>query len=174
MVDESTEILTIMNPNVLWVEAEVYERDIARIRTGQEAEVTVPAYPDDTFRGTISYISDILDPETRAITVRTEVANTDLKLKPGMFANLTIELNHNGEAVAVPADALLDDQGRPFLFVRKDQHHFEPRLVTVGASEDGFVEIVTGLNVGEEVVTSGSFQLKSKLYEAALEAGHVH
>jgi cobalt-zinc-cadmium efflux system membrane fusion protein len=174
MVDESTEILTIMNPNVLWVEAEVYERDIARIRTGQEVEVAVPAYPDDTFRGTISYVSDILDPETRAITVRTEVANTGLKLKPGMFANLTIELNHNGEAVAVPAEALLDDQGRPFLFVRKDEHHFEPRLVTVGASEDGFVEIVTGLNAGEEVVTNGSFQLKSKLYEAVLAAGHVH
>jgi cobalt-zinc-cadmium efflux system membrane fusion protein len=174
MVDESTEILTIMNPNVLWVEAEIYERDIARIRIGQEVDVTVPAYPDDTFPGTLSYVSDILDPETRAITVRTEVANTGLKLKPGMFANLSIELNHNGEAVAVPAEALLDDRGRPFLFVRKDEHHFEPRVVTVGASEGGFVEIVTGLEVGEKVVTSGNFQLKSKLYEAVLDAGHVH
>jgi cobalt-zinc-cadmium efflux system membrane fusion protein len=174
MVDESTEILTIMNPTLLWVEAEVYERDIARIRTGQAVEITVPAYPDETFHGTLSYISDVLNPETRTITVRTEVPNTGLKLKPGMFANLTIELNHNGKAVAVPAGALLDDQGRPFLFVRRDEHHFRPRLVTLGASDGGFVEIVRGLEVGEEVVTSGNFQLKSKLYEAVLEAGHVH
>ncbi|MFC1661379.1 efflux RND transporter periplasmic adaptor subunit [Gemmatimonadota bacterium] len=174
MVDETTEILTIMNPTVLWAEAEIYERDIARVRTGQEVEVTVPAYPDDTFRGTLSYIADIVRPETRTITVRTEVTNTDLKLKPGMFADLTINLNENGHAVTVPAEAVLDDHGIPFLFVRKNDHHFQPRLVTVGASGAGFVEIVSGLEVGEEVVTKGNFQLKSKLYEAVLEAGHIH
>jgi RND family efflux transporter MFP subunit len=174
MVDESTEILTLMNPTVLWAEAEIYERDIARIQIGQSVEVTVPAFPDDVFRGTISYISDMLHPETRTITVRTEVTNTGLKLKPGMFADLTIELSQNGHAVAVPSDAILDDQGLPFLFVARDSRHFEPRLVTVGASGGGFVEILSGLEVGEEVVTTGNFQLKSKLYEAVLEAGHIH
>jgi len=174
MVDEATEILTIMDPNVLWAEAEIYERDIARVRTGQKVEVTVPAYPDEVFRGTISYISDILQPETRTITVRTEVTNTDLKLKPGMFADLTIELSQNGHAVAVPAEALLDDHGLPFLFVQTGENRFEPRLVTVGASGEGFVEILSGLEVDEEVVTNGNFQLKSKLFEAVLEAGHVH
>jgi cobalt-zinc-cadmium efflux system membrane fusion protein len=174
MVDESTEILTVMDPNVLWAEAEIYERDIARLRTGQGVEVTVPAYPDDVFRGTISYIADILNSETRTITVRTEVTNTGFKLKPGMFADLNIELSQNGEAVAVPAEAVLDDRGVPFLFVRKGDLRFEPRLVTVGASGGGFVEIVNGLEVGEEVVTVGNFQLKSKLYEAVLEAGHIH
>jgi cobalt-zinc-cadmium efflux system membrane fusion protein len=174
MVDETTEILTVMNPNVLWAEAEIYERDIARVRTGQGVEVTVPAYPGEVFRGTISYVSDILDPETRTITVRTEVNNTGLKLKPGMFADLNIELNQNGHAVSVPVDAVLDDHGLPMLFVRKEGQHFEPRLVTVGASGGGFVEIVSGVEVGDEVVTTGNFQLKSKLYEAALEAGHIH
>ncbi|MFC1791476.1 efflux RND transporter periplasmic adaptor subunit [Gemmatimonadota bacterium] len=174
MVDESTEILTIMDPNLLWVEAEIYERDIARIRIGQEAEVTVPAYPEDTFRGAISYIADVLNPETRTITIRTEVANTGLKLKPGMFADLTIELNHNGQAVAVPVGAVLDDHGRPFVFVRIHDLHFEPRLVTVGATEGGYVEIVSGLAAGEEVVTTGNFQLKAMLNEASLDAGHIH
>ena len=126
------------------------------------------------FPGTISYISDILDPETRTIAVRTEVANTDLLLKPGMFANLTIELNHNGAAVAVPPGAVLDNQGQRFIFVRLDEHHFQPRLVSTGASDGGWVEITQGLDVGEEVVTNGNFQLKSKLFEAVLEAGHVH
>jgi cobalt-zinc-cadmium efflux system membrane fusion protein len=174
MVDETTEILTIMDPSVLWVEAAIYERDIARIRTGQGVEVTVPAYPSDIFRGTISYISDVLHPETRTITVRTEVANTDLKLKPGMFADLTIELNQNGHAIAVPIEAVLDDHGLPFVFVVHDGHHFQPRLVAVGASGDGYIQIVSGLEVGDEVVTQGNFQLKSKLYEAVLEAGHIH
>jgi cobalt-zinc-cadmium efflux system membrane fusion protein len=174
MVDETTEILTIMNPNVLWAEAEIYERDIARVRTGQGVEVTVPAYPGEVFRGTISFVSDILDPDTRTITVRTEVNNTGLKLKPGMFADLNIELSQNGHAVSVPVEAVLDDHGLPFLFVRTEGNTFQPRLVTVGASGGGFVEIVSGLDVGEEVATTGNFQLKSKLYEAALEAGHIH
>jgi cobalt-zinc-cadmium efflux system membrane fusion protein len=174
MVDETTEILTIMNPTVLWAEAEIYERDIARIRPGLDVEVTVPAYPDEIFNGTISYISDILDPETRTITIRTEVANTGLKLKPGMFADLTIELAENGHAVSVPTTAVLEDRGVPFLFVRTDDHHFQPRIVTLGASGGGFVEIASGLDEGEIVVTTGNFQLKSKLNEAALEAGHVH
>jgi len=174
LVDETTEILTIMDPTVLWAEAEIYERDIARIHPGLEVEVTVPAYPEDIFRGTISYIGDILDPETRTITVRTEVENTGLKLKPGMFADLTIELAQNGHAVAVPADAVLEDHGVPFLFVKTDERHFQPRIVSLGASGGGFVEIAGGLEVGEVVVTTGNFQLKSKLNEAVLDAGRVH
>jgi multidrug efflux pump subunit AcrA (membrane-fusion protein) len=106
--------------------------------------------------------------------VRTEVANTGLLLKPGMFADLSIELNHNGAAVAVPAGAILDDQGMPFVFVRVDGHHFEPRLVATGATDGGWVEIAQGVEDGEEVVTDGNFQLKSKLFEAVLEASHVH
>jgi cobalt-zinc-cadmium efflux system membrane fusion protein len=174
MVDESTEILTLMDPSRLWVDAEVYERDIARVRVGQEVEVTVPAYPEETFPGKITYISDVLDPETRTITVRTEVDNAGLRLKPGMFADLDIKLNENGTALAVPAEAVLDDQGRNLVFIRIDTRRFEPRYVTLGAAEDGFVEIARGVERGEEVVTSGSFQLKSKLYEAILEAGHIH
>jgi cobalt-zinc-cadmium efflux system membrane fusion protein len=174
MVDESTEILTLMDPTVLWVEAEIYERDIARVHTGQEVEVSVPAYPDEVFRGTLSYISDILDPETRTITVRTEVANRNLLLKPGMFADLTIVLNHNGAAAAVPRGAILDDQGLPFLFVREGPRSFSPRLVTLGSSDEEWVEIRDGVSLDDEVVTQGNFQLKSKLYEAALEAGHHH
>jgi cobalt-zinc-cadmium efflux system membrane fusion protein len=174
MVDESTEILTLLDPTRLWVEAAIYEKDIARIRAGQKVEVTVPAYPQETFQGTITYISDILDPKTRTITVRTEVPNPELKLKPGMFADLTIELNHNGTALSVPAEAVLDDGGWPMVFVSAEDRRFEPRRVTLGSRSDGFVEIAGGLSPGEAVVTRGNFQLKSKLYETVLEAGHIH
>jgi RND family efflux transporter MFP subunit len=174
MVEEATEILTIMDLSRLWVEAEVYEKDIARIRNGQEVVVTVPAYAGDVFQGMITYIGDVLDPDTRTITVRTEVNNTDSKLKHGMFDDLSIELSENGTALVVPSEADLDDDGEHLLFVRIDGNRFEPRHVTVGARENGFIEITEGLEAGEEVVTNGNFQLKSKLYEALLEAGHVH
>ncbi len=174
MVDEAMGILTILDPTRLWVEAAVYEKDIARIRAGQRAQVTVTAYPEERFQGTITFISDLLDPETRAITVRTEVPNPGLKLKPGMFADLDIELSQNGKALAVPTQAVLDDKGRAMVFVRTGPLRFEPRLVALGTRENGFLEVVEGLEEGDEVVTRGNFQLKSKLNEAVLHAAHVH
>ena len=174
MVDESTEILTIMDPTLLWVDAAVYEKDIARVQTRQAVAISVPAYPTETFHGSITYISDVLNEDTRTITVRTEVPNPDSRLKPGMFANVTIELTKNGAAVAIPVEAVLDDDGEQLVFIRTGTLRFEPRHVTTGTREGGFVEIVSGIEVGEDVVTTGNFQLKSKLYEAILEAGHVH
>ncbi len=174
MVDEATEILTIMDLSRVWVEAEIYEKDIARVRNGQHVVIVVPAYPGDSFLGVITYVADVLDPTTRTITVRTGVNNPESKLKPGMFADLTIELSQNGMAVVVPAEAVLDDGGEHLVFIRIDDRLFEPRHVTVGTREGGFVEIASGVDAGEEVVTNGNFQLKSKLYEAILEAGHVH
>lgn len=174
MVDESTEILTVMDPTLLWVDAEVYEKDIARIEIGQDVVIAVPAYPDQTFQGSITYISDVLSENTRTITVRTEVPNRSGRLKPGMFADVTIELTSNGKALALPTDAVLDDEGRRLVFVRVAENRFQPRHVTTATREGGYVEIVSGIVAGEEVVTTGNFQLKSKLYEAILEAGHVH
>jgi len=174
MVDQATEILTILDLSRVWVEAEIYEKDIARVRNGQDVMIAVPAYPGDTFLGVITYVGDVLDPNTRTLTVRTGVNNTEFKLKPGMFADLTIELSQNGTALAVPADAVLDDQGEQLVFIMTGDHDFEPRYVTTGTREGGFVEIVSGVEVGEEIVTTGNFQLKSKLYEAILKAGHVH
>lgn len=174
MIDESTEILTILDPRILWVDAEIYEKDIARLRTGQDVAITVPAYPADTFSGNITYISDVLNDATRTITVRTEVPNPDSRLKPGMFADVVIELDTNGGAIAVPVEAVLDDEGARLVFIRTGPNRFEPRHVTTGTREGDFVEITSGIAVGEEIVTTGNFQLKSKLYEALLEAGHVH
>jgi cobalt-zinc-cadmium efflux system membrane fusion protein len=174
MVDEATEILTLLDPTRLWVEAAIYEKDIPRIRVGQRVEVSVPAYPEEVFHGTITYISDVLDPETRTITVRTEVPNPDLMLKPGMFADLVIELDHNGMALSVPDEAILDDGGWAMVFVPGEDRLFQPRLVTLGARTNGYVEIAEGIAPGETVVTRGNFQLKSKLYQAVLEAGHIH
>jgi cobalt-zinc-cadmium efflux system membrane fusion protein len=161
-----------MDPTILWVDAEIYERDIARVRPGQEVELSVPAYVGETFGGRISYVGDVLKEDTRTVTVRTEVENRDHRLKPGMFADVHIFLNGRGRALAVPERAVLDDQQQRIVFVAGDDGYL-PRAVDVGARHSGYVEVLRGLEEGERVVTVGAFQLKSKLHEE-LTADHVH
>ncbi|MBW1717768.1 MAG: efflux RND transporter periplasmic adaptor subunit, partial [Deltaproteobacteria bacterium] len=170
---QGTEILVIMDPRILWIDADIYEKDIAKIRVGQNVEVTVPAYPGEIFTGKISYISDVLNEETRTITVRTEVVNKEMKLKPGMFADIKIFLNYQDKALVIPQEALLDDKGDTIVFIRRGEQYFL-QVVQTGARENGFIEIVSGLSEGDEIVYAGSFQLKSKLYEEILKKGHVH
>jgi membrane fusion protein, heavy metal efflux system len=173
MVDQATEILTILDPRTLCADADVYERDIAKVQKGQAVEITVPAFPGLVFQGKLQYIGDVLKEETRTITVRTEVENRGLRLKPGMFASLRIVLDEQSRALVVPDSAVLDDGGEKILFVKKDGA-FHPRVVTLGSKVDGFVEVLQGVAEGEEVVTSGSYQLKSKLYDEIVKAAGIH
>ncbi len=162
MVDQSKDMMVIIDPRILWVDAEIFEKDIARVRLGQKVEITVPAYPEKTFTGKVSYIGDILKEETRTVTVRTEVENSELLLKPGMFAILKINLNGDRPVLAIPEAAICDQDGEKFVFIPRGEE-FEFRKVVVGSRQDGFYEVISGLKEGEEVVTTGSFQLKSKL-----------
>lgn len=173
MVDQATEILTIFDPRLLCVDAEVYERDIARVKIGQNVEIDVPAYEGLTFRGTLKYVGETLNEETRTVTVRTEVENADSKLKPGMFANVRIVLGEERRALVVPESAILDDGGRKVVFLRQGEA-FAPREVAVGARVNGSVEILSGLAEGDEVVVRGGFQLLSKLFDELLGGAHVH
>jgi cobalt-zinc-cadmium efflux system membrane fusion protein len=173
IIDQSTEILTILDPRVLWVDAEIYERDIARVKIGQDVEISVPAYPADRFAGTVSYISDVLKESTRTITVRTEVENKDYKLKPGMFAKIRISVDHQTQALVLPEEAVLDDQDNKMIFIQKDGK-FIPRLVDIGIRDDGYLEILSGVQPGDEVVTRGNYQLKSKLLDEVLKKAGVH
>lgn len=173
MVDQETEILTIMDPTLLCIDAEIYEKDIAKIRNGQKVEISVPAYTGKTFMGKIRYISDVLKEETRTITVRTEVENKGYKLKPGMFADINIFLNHQSKALVVPEEAILDDKGEKIVFVKKEGKYY-PQVVEIGAREGGHVEILSGIKEGDEVVTKGNYQLKSKLYDEILKKAGVH
>ncbi|MFO7617444.1 MAG: efflux RND transporter periplasmic adaptor subunit [Bacteroidales bacterium] len=170
MVDETTEILAILDPSQLWVEAEIYEKDIARIELGQEAIITVQAYPDETFPGKITFISDFLNETSRTITIRTEVANRAGKLKPGMFASLQVSMGDKGHEVAVPSRSILDDRGQKLVFI-KEGGEYTARRVQVGAKDQDYVFIIQGVSAGEEVVTTGTFQLKSKMQEEVLKSG---
>ncbi len=173
MVDESSEIMTIMDPSLLWVDAEIYEKDIARIKIGQEVAVTVPAYQEEVFNGKVTYISDLLNASTRTITVRTEVYNKGNRLKPGMFANLELSINNAASALVIPTSAVLDDQGKKIAFVKINGAYYL-RTVQTDSKDDDFIAITSGIEEGEEVVTAGNFELKSKLYEEILKSAGVH
>jgi cobalt-zinc-cadmium efflux system membrane fusion protein len=173
MVDQTSEILTILDPRLLCADADIYERDIPRVRKGQRVDVTVPAYPADVFHGTLQYVGDVLKEDTRTIIVRTEVENGKQLLKPGMFASLRIILDERDRALTVPAEAVLDDGEDRIVFV-KTGDGFRPTVITVGSRLDGFLEVRSGLEEGDEVATSGCFQLKSKLYDEILKASGVH
>lgn len=173
MVDQASELMTIMDPTILWVEAEIFERDIARIKPGQKVMISVPAYPGESFSGKTSYIGDTLKKETRTITVRTEVENRTFKLKPGMFARMEIYLNDRTQALVLPEKAVLEDFDQKIVFV-KSEDTFTPRIVQTGIREGGYLEIVSGLEENEEVVVEGSYLLKSKLYDEILKKTGFH
>jgi cobalt-zinc-cadmium efflux system membrane fusion protein len=173
MVDQSTEILTIIDPSLLWVDAQIYEKDIAKIEIGQEVEITVPAYPQQVFQGKISYIGDIVDDQTRTITVRTEVANDRQQLKPGMFADVKIILQGKCEMLVVPSAAILEGDHEEIVFVKAGDG-FARRAIQTGFADGDYRQVVKGLIAGEEIVVQGNHELNAKLKEEVLQAGHVH
>lgn len=172
-VDPSTEILTLIDPTLLWVDAEVYEKDLAKVRIGQDVEIVVPAYPDAVFHGKLSYIADMVDEATRTITVRADVENGDQRLKPGMFANVCVLLNEAEMSLVVPTAAVLEEGDRKIVFVQHDDR-FLCREVETGVVNGTYQQITGGLAADEEVVIEGNHELKSELKEDVLEAGHVH
>ncbi len=173
LIDQETEIMTIIDPKMLWVDAQVYEKDIAKVKIGQKAEIQVPAYPGQTFHGTVSYIGDIVDEETRTITVRAEVGNDQQRLKPGMFADVDIVLNGDTETLVVPAAAILEEGRQKIVFV-KHEDSFQRREVEIGVVNGKYRQILNGLAVGEEVVIQGNHLLRSQLKEEVLRQAHHH
>lgn len=173
LVDPSTEILTIIDPTVLWADAEVYEKDIAKVKVGQKVEVMVPAYPGEVFGGKVSYIGDVVDYETRAIVVRAEVDNADFRLKSGMFADVEILLNGNQQMLIIPTGAILEDGDAEIVFVQEGDQ-FVRRQIETGAIDGDDQQVLSGLEAGEKVVVQGNYQLRSELLGDRLDAADVH
>lgn len=167
--DES--LFTVADLSVLWIEAALFEKDLGRVKTGADAEVTVTAYPEQVFKGKLTYISSVLDKETRTLKARIEVPNPDRKLKPNMFAIAHIATTSQAEALAVPQQALLLMSGEPNVFIEKDGA-FEPRTVKPGERSGGMVVIASGLEPGAKVVVDGAFALKARLLKSTLGEGH--
>lgn len=160
-VDESKELFTVADLSEVWVQAEVYEKDLGKLRLGQGALIGVDTYPGESFAGRVSYISDILDPQTRTARVRCEVSNPGVRLKLDMFATVQLPTTFRRRAMAVLDSALQQIEDQNVVFVRKANTTFEARHVQVGKTVNGLIEIVSGLQEGDQVVTQGAFHLKS-------------
>ena len=163
VVESTSALFTIADLSTVWVQAEVYEKDLGRLRVGQSALITVDTYPNHQFTGKVTYVSDFLDPQTRTAKVRCEVPNGDVRLKLNMFASVNLPTTFSRRTLAVPAGAIQEVGDKTMVFIRKTATQFEPRWVSAGNTVRDLVEITNGLQEGEPVVKAGAFHLKSIL-----------
>jgi RND family efflux transporter MFP subunit len=145
----------------VWVEADVYENELADVRIGAPAAVTVDAYPGQRFNGRAIYIYPYLDEKTRTNKVRFAFANAGGRLKPGMFANVELQ-TRGGTGLLVPMNAVLDSGTEQLVFVAQGDGMFEPRKVKVGRRLTDTIEILDGVKDGEQVATGATFFLDSE------------
>lgn len=169
------ELLLLADTSRVWVMTSVYEREVAALLSAQQkapvrAAVTVSAYPGSTFQGHVEQVSGTLDEATRTASVRVVADNPRNLLRAGMFARVELLLPGTGRDVALPEEAILQDEGRSFVFVRLEGPYFIRRPVRTGRKLDGWVE-VAGVDEGAEVVTKGAFLLKSDVLRSKMGAG---
>jgi cobalt-zinc-cadmium efflux system membrane fusion protein len=157
-VGSDATVFKIIDTSRVWIDANVFEKDLQRVRRGQEVKVAVPAYPGVNFSGRVILISSVVDPETRTVKVRTEVSNADGRLKPDMFANVQIITDLHGTAISIPESAVLDDNGKTVVFVAAG-NAYAKREVHAGIQGNGRVEIIEGLQAGDKVVVKGNYLL---------------
>jgi multidrug efflux pump subunit AcrA (membrane-fusion protein) len=167
-IGKETEIYTISDPADLWVLAEVKERDIGAVQVGQEAVLSVLAYPGTPFRGKVVLLGNRVETESRTLEVRIDVNNADGRLKPGMFADVDIATTAIKDVLVISDQALQTLEDEQIVFVAQSETKFEKRVVKTGLEQHGRVQIVEGLKEGERVVTAGSFILKSELLKGEL------
>ena len=157
--DTPVNLFVIADLTTMWVLADVYEPDIARVHRDQPVTVTLPCCPGERFEGRVTYISDIVDKDTRTIKVRAAVPNRGRLLKAEMFVKVAIATGA-ARVLVLPASALHREQNGLFVLVQKGKDDYDRRPVKVGGDVEGGVEILDGVGPGDRVVTTGSILLK--------------
>ena len=168
VVETTEKLFVLADLSEVWVQAHIPERDIPFVHAvhdsgGRQAEVTINTYPNEIFKGTITYVGDVLDPATRTMQLRLELPNPDRRLKPEMFATIRLMSEPQPDRLAVPEAAIQRDHEQTFVFVQRDDTTYEVREVRVGESNGTVTTILDGLSEGDPVVTRGAFILKSEL-----------
>tara|TARA_R110002012_G_C11676214_1_gene613745 strand:+ start:15092 stop:16450 length:1359 start_codon:yes stop_codon:yes gene_type:complete len=167
-VTPKTELYMVVDLSKVWVYADVYEYELPWIKVGDEVEMSLASVPGKIFSGHLGYIYPYAEAKTRTTKVRIIFDNPDQLLRPDMFAEVTIHSDVNKDAIIIPSQAVIRSGERAQVFVVTEPGKFEPRVVTLGIESSGKVEVLSGLNEGEEVVTSAQFMVdsESKLREA--------
>ncbi|MEC4890235.1 MAG: efflux RND transporter periplasmic adaptor subunit [Nitrospira sp.] len=169
VVETNQKFFTVADLSDVWVVGNVPEKDVQYIRKEQTVDVIVSAYPHGIFPGTITYISDVLDPATRTMRLRVTVPNPDRLLKPEMFATVRVYAAPAPDALTVPLSAVQNGPSGKMVFVQRGAYEFEVRAVKVGSEQGDTATVVEGLREGEQVVTKGSFVLKSEMERHKIE-----
>ncbi|HTY21171.1 MAG TPA: efflux RND transporter periplasmic adaptor subunit [Geobacteraceae bacterium] len=160
-------LFNIADLSTVWAELEVYENDFPLIRIGQRVEITSQSYPGKGFGGRVAFIYPFLDPKSRTVKVRVELANPGARLKPDMFVNATVKAPL-GSSLAVPASAVIDTGKRHLVWVEAKAGVFTSRDVKAGVKTGDSIQILSGLQAGEKVAVSGGYLIDS---EAQLKGG---
>lgn len=169
-------MISVADLDSLWVWASVYERDLAAVITARQAgplpaTVKVAGFTDRRFTGDLDYIGATMDEATRTVRVRVVVQNRDRLLRPGMFAEVELELEGRGKLLLAPADAVITDEGQAFVFVKVGDRRFMRRDVQLAGHSADQVRIASGLRPGDEIVVKGAFLLKSDVLREKMGAG---
>lgn len=158
-LDNATPLATVANLSQVWVLGDAYQNDLASVHVGRPAKVTFPAYPGLSIPGKVDNISESLDPNTLAVKVRVVLANPQLKLKPQMFATISIDRSAK-RGFLIPAAAVIHENGGDSVFVEISPGKYERRSVTTGQMQGDDIAILSGLEDGDQVVTLGAALLR--------------
>ncbi len=163
--DNGDNLFTIGDISDVWVWANVYESDIAKVKEGYVAKVTTLAYPDSVFKGVVDKVNQVLDPVTKVMKIRVRLSNTGMQLKPEMFANIIIENKEGKKMVTVPSDGVLSDNGKNFVIVFHDKCNLELKEIAVLKSVNGNDFISSGLKEGDKIIGQNQVLLFNALKE---------
>ena len=165
---ENTPLVTIADLSSVWVQADVFERDLRHIAVGRKADVTTTAYPDEHFIAQVAQIGSVVDAQTRTAKVRIQVANREARLKPGMFASISLSLPEPAAALTLPARAVFVENGKSFVYVQSqpDSPQFVRRGVETQAMGSDRLRVASGLSAGDRIVSDGVLLLRQLEAEA--------
>jgi RND family efflux transporter MFP subunit len=167
-VSTATPIFTLVAPETLKVIVNIPEKDVTLVRVGMVAKLQVNAYPERVFEGKIARLNSALDPSNRTLTAEVHVPNPTYALKPGMFAQVSLVLAEQKDAVVVPAEAVLEDEGKVFVYTVVENKALQ-RAVTRGWTRNSLVAITKGLDEGEQIVVAGQHRLKNGMKVRVLD-----
>jgi cobalt-zinc-cadmium efflux system membrane fusion protein len=171
LVSSSRPVFDIAEVDKMWALLNVYEPDLSKVTLGQKIMITLSGLEGNAYEGTVSWISTAIDPVTRSLQVRAEVDNTGGRIKSGMFAQARILLENNSSTIGVPVESVQWDGCCNLVFVKVNDLVYAPRKVKIGFRNGDYYALESGVNPGEQVVTQGSFILKTEILKESIGAG---
>lgn len=159
-VGQNAPIVDVVDIGRVRLVANIVEKDLKSLQTGDDTRVEVDAFPGEMFTGRVARVAPVLDPATRTASIEIEIPNPGFRLKPGMYARVTVTTDERKDALVVPSNAVVDTGGRRGVFLAAENNTVAFRAVTVGVEEDTQIEIVDGVSEGDRVVTTGAAGLR--------------